>query len=723
MNKNIEKFLFIIIIIFVSSAPIRPQFIIENLNRPLNSIHFPNNKHGFIFAESIFYKTSNNGLNWSLPMISSAPLSDYLSGKFFFRDSLYGWGSNGGTKIIRTTNGGVSWNEYLVFYVFITDLYFVNRNTGWAIANENNSPYITVYKTTNSGVNWFGQTVTGYEKKPMLSIFMRNENTGWIGMDSGKVAYTTTGGNNWSIMNLNSSKKASLINFKNENCGWIWLNPGQILRTTDSGTNWSAYTMPYIYENTSSCYFIDSLNGWAVSGNHLLKTVNGGQNWTTINAGISGSLRNVCFSDQLTGWVVTSANQIIRTTNSGLNWSTMNNNTNDNFNSVYFNNIITGWVVSNNGAVYKSTNAGMNWEINFHHGSSNMSRILFQNVMTGWISGSGGYFFRTNNGGMNWNIINIAGLPSRSMCFSDVNKGWLAGDQGSIAMTNNSGINWSFLTPITTRNLQDIDFYGINSGIVCGDAGSVYMTSNAGTTWNEISVADTLSFTSVKYLSQDVIFLAGYCYYYVYVYPGVYVLHTNRKLYKSSNNGFSWQCLIEDNVSGNYPTAKISVSQASGGLSFVATDSYIRMTYDGGVSWSPNVSPYLSSLSYNSVFILDNMHSWAVGNNAAVVSSFRPAIGVTNIQTEMPSEYLLFQNYPNPFNPQTKIKFSIMSNRWVKISIFDLLGRQVSVLVDEFKERGVYDLVFNGSNLASGVYFCRIEAGDFVDSKKMVLLK
>lgn len=91
--------------------------------------------------------------------------------------------------------------------------------------------------------------------------------------------------------------------------------------------------------------------------------------------------------------------------------------------------------------------------------------------------------------------------------------------------------------------------------------------------------------------------------------------------------------------------------------------------------------------------------------------------------TNIPYENKLFNNYPNPFNPKTKIKFSIKSNRWVKITIYDLLGKQVSVLVNQFKEKGEYDLEFNGSNLASGIYFYRIEAGDFVQSKKMVLVK
>jgi subtilisin family serine protease len=89
----------------------------------------------------------------------------------------------------------------------------------------------------------------------------------------------------------------------------------------------------------------------------------------------------------------------------------------------------------------------------------------------------------------------------------------------------------------------------------------------------------------------------------------------------------------------------------------------------------------------------------------------------------VPLENKLFDNYPNPFNPMTSIKFSIKSDRFVKVMIYDILGRLVGAPVNEFKQKGSYQVSFDGSNLASGVYFYRIEAGDFVQSKKMVLVK
>jgi hypothetical protein len=89
----------------------------------------------------------------------------------------------------------------------------------------------------------------------------------------------------------------------------------------------------------------------------------------------------------------------------------------------------------------------------------------------------------------------------------------------------------------------------------------------------------------------------------------------------------------------------------------------------------------------------------------------------------VPRDFSLEQNYPNPFNPTTGIRFQVPSISDVKISVFDLLGREVAVLVNERKGPGSYEVKFDGSGVASGVYFYRLQAGNFVQSKKLLLLK
>ena len=85
--------------------------------------------------------------------------------------------------------------------------------------------------------------------------------------------------------------------------------------------------------------------------------------------------------------------------------------------------------------------------------------------------------------------------------------------------------------------------------------------------------------------------------------------------------------------------------------------------------------------------------------------------------------YELYQNHPNPFNPITTINYSIPKLSFVTIKIYDVLGKEVTTLVNEEKPIGTYELSWSAANLTSGVYFYRIQAGDFIVTKKMILLR
>ncbi|MFI5145287.1 MAG: T9SS type A sorting domain-containing protein, partial [Ignavibacteria bacterium] len=95
-----------------------------------------------------------------------------------------------------------------------------------------------------------------------------------------------------------------------------------------------------------------------------------------------------------------------------------------------------------------------------------------------------------------------------------------------------------------------------------------------------------------------------------------------------------------------------------------------------------------------------------------------------HIGNEIPDKFDLLQNYPNPFNPSTKIKFDVPQNIGiVTLKIYDLLGREVIALLNKKLQPGIYEVEWDGSNFASGVYFYKLAAGDFVETKKMVLMK
>ena len=101
-------------------------------------------------------------------------------------------------------------------------------------------------------------------------------------------------------------------------------------------------------------------------------------------------------------------------------------------------------------------------------------------------------------------------------------------------------------------------------------------------------------------------------------------------------------------------------------------------------------------------------------------------VGVVDVQNNnlgVPSEFALNQNYPNPFNPTTKISFAIPQESFVTIKIYDILGKEVSKIVNQTKQAGYYSFNFDASSLSSGMYFYKIEAGNFVQTKRMLLMK
>ena len=96
---------------------------------------------------------------------------------------------------------------------------------------------------------------------------------------------------------------------------------------------------------------------------------------------------------------------------------------------------------------------------------------------------------------------------------------------------------------------------------------------------------------------------------------------------------------------------------------------------------------------------------------------------VVNRKDQLPSKYNLFQNYPNPFNPVTTIKYSVPGSSFVSLKVYDILGRAIESIVNEEKSPGVYTVKFDGSTLVSGIYFYRLHAGNYSETKKFILMK
>ena len=105
--------------------------------------------------------------------------------------------------------------------------------------------------------------------------------------------------------------------------------------------------------------------------------------------------------------------------------------------------------------------------------------------------------------------------------------------------------------------------------------------------------------------------------------------------------------------------------------------------------------------------------------------NFNPAciVSVEEQLETQPDKYVLSQNYPNPFNPSTKISWQSLVGTWQTLKVYDVLGNEVATLVDEYKPSGTYEVEWNAIDIPSGVYFYLLQAGEFIETKKMILMK
>jgi hypothetical protein len=105
------------------------------------------------------------------------------------------------------------------------------------------------------------------------------------------------------------------------------------------------------------------------------------------------------------------------------------------------------------------------------------------------------------------------------------------------------------------------------------------------------------------------------------------------------------------------------------------------------------------------------------------ILNVRPTTGIEETSPAIPTQFSLEQNYPNPFNPVTNFQFTVPHSSFTILMVYDLLGREIATLVNEVKQPGTYTVQFDGSGLASGIYFYRLDAGRFNKIQKMILMK
>ena len=191
--------------------------------------------------------------------------------------------------------------------------------------------------------------------------------------------------------------------------------------------------------------------------------------------------------------------------------------------------------------------------------------------------------------------------------------------------------------------------------------------------------------------------------------------------------GYWWGLILSDDSCSSWTqvsTLKITcgLSIETGGM-LVGTDSLGAFLFaDNGDSLGASNSG-LTNLNIHTLTIDNNNYVYAGIDNGVWRRPLSEIVTSVGKQPTQPTYYMLEQNYPNPFNPSTKIKYSVPQTSQVVIKVFDVLGKEIETLVNEEKPSGTYELNWNATQLSSGIYFYTIQAGEFIDTKKMILLK
>jgi photosystem II stability/assembly factor-like uncharacterized protein len=427
------------------------------------------------------------------------------------------------------------------------------------------------------------------------------------------------------------------------------------------------------------------------------------ENWKRLDSPTDKLLRHVFFVDNTTGWCAGRDGIIIHTSDGGKTWVEQNSTVQTFIVSLFFLDKNLGWALTLRDTlpfgttIIKTTNGGNEWLAeNYPEDNVFMNTTFYFDSLNGWIGGS--KIAGTTDGGYTWVDANI--------------------DSG-------------FVSNLPVLNFN---FYNRQFGYACGGfidlAGVIWRTTDFGLNWSSVGVSPDQIFDMFVFDSLNAITLSGDP-------EGFFGVGD----IKTTDAGESWSFdeLPLFGLSFAIDFRTNTEGWSASGFKFLYTS-------DSGETWIEKPTPD-SAVIFDLTFT-DSITGYAVGENGLILKYKR---NITKVEDNiiLPEEFLLHQNFPNPFNPSTKIKFTVPTlptsqagssqshpyrggearQGWfVQLIVYDVLGNEVAVLVNEEKPAGIYEVDFptfsgNTHTLTSGVYFYRLSTDGFVQTKKMLMLK
>jgi photosystem II stability/assembly factor-like uncharacterized protein len=489
------------------------EAIITGFHSHLTSIYFFDFNSGLVIDYSGLYKSTNGGMDWNT---ISTGYSGFLKMLFISQSTGFIVGYNG--LIIKTTDGGNTWEQkYSSNNVTLRAIDFRDENYGIAVGING-----VILITSDGGESWNNISNQSYNFDDLYTVNINDDGTALSGGNRGELIKSSNNGNNWNRIRQGYLNTLNSIYMLNEEIGWVVGDGGIILKTTNGGDNWMKADS-LTNKNLRDVWFISDSIGWVVgdSGSSY-KTSNGGMAWETEPQFENIDINSIFFVNNNKGWVAGSNGSIYYTTNSGNSWTIQNTNTTNELISIFFTDENNGWCIKGGYLpLLKTTNSGNFWESVI--GPSLVYSIYFADsnsgCAVGWATVYPGYLdfgqvYRTTDSGISWQHYPYGygyewGYRFFDVHLLDSNRGWIFGRilttwghrEGIIAYTTDGGENLIFQRSSTANPLLSSSFIGESKIWVVGENGTILKNDSVNIITNKNGIKTEV--ISNYFLSQN----------------------------------------------------------------------------------------------------------------------------------------------------------------------------------------------------------------------------
>jgi hypothetical protein len=655
------------------------------------------------------YRSGDVGTSWHLAT-AGIPVSTKILSFLPAWGKVYA-GANNGAYV--TADQGTHWTRVNVGLPPSTSVKVLAFNGTALLASAGN----TLYRSTNEGESWTALPGS-FPSNANANACIAVGGTFFTGTNGGGVYRSANLGDSWEPVN-DGLTGFDLYNYAlGEHHGTLLV--GTLRRTfssTDSGAHWLPADAGMPGGSGSKCFAsIGSVLFAGITSGGVFRSTNGGASWTQMNTGLAQypQVLSLCAAES-TLLLGCSIDGMFRSTNSGISWQNESAglaNTSCKALAASGNVLFAGTIDADFGYVWRTTNSGTNWEpaitSNFPDVGIDALIVTRDGVLYAGLNGEG--VFKSTDNGTTWTDLNttFAYVGAFAANSTTLIAGSVGFGQGMFRTTNagttwvpaNSGAPMSNISAMCT----------VGETIFAGLSGTgIYKTTDGGITWVLSNAGVTNIFINALLNAGSSIFAATY-----------------GGLFRSTDGGSNW-ALANDGIPANDWGISLAIN---GSTLYTGTRSHgVFRSTDNGDSWTSLNDGLPTKLDSTLYSPISSLHATNGSLFAGIdlLGVWKYPLTTTEISEthgSMPSDApYLYQNYPNPFNPTTKISYVLNQTSLVTLTVFDILGREVETLVKGVKPAGNNEATFSATELASGIYFYRLQAEGFVQTRKLVVQK